>query len=211
MLPLHVACKYHHNYNVINMILERNRNSTEVTYNETQLPLHDAVGRYPLLHLDVIWLLILKSLETVSARMLYGQNVLHIALNIKKVPKQLINLLLDTVHADLLLQTVDYGMTPLHFACLHQNNAIILAVLRKNENAARMPDNQRNLPLHFTCGQYPVMKTPILHTLLNTYPESVSIMTENNSLPIHLYIEATPKGREELLSFHVSFIKPELS
>jgi len=111
----------------------------------------------------------------------------------------LINLLLDTVDEELLQQTADSGMTPLHFACLHQNDASILAVLTKNEIAAKMLDNQRKLPLHFACGQYSVLKTTILHTLLNNYPESVSKMTENNSLPIHLYIEAKPKGKEELL------------
>jgi len=31
------------------------------------------------------------------------------------------------------------------------------------------------------------------------FPESVSRMTKNNSLPINLYIEAKPKGKEELL------------
>ena len=35
MLPLHMACKYHVNYNVINVIFELNRNNAEVTYNET--------------------------------------------------------------------------------------------------------------------------------------------------------------------------------
>jgi len=35
--------------------------------------------------------------------------------------------------------------------------------------------------------------------LLNTYPESLSMTTDNNSLLIHLYIEAKPKGKEELL------------
>jgi len=63
----------------------------------------------------------------------------------------------------------------------------------------RMQDNQRNFSLYLTCSQYPVLKTTIMHTLLNTYPESVLMMTENNSLPIHLYIEAKPKGKEELL------------
>ena len=84
MLPLHVTCKFHHKFNVIDMILAINRNNAKVTYNATQLPLHDTVGRYPPLHLDVVWLLISKSPETVSARTIYGQNVLHIALNVKK-------------------------------------------------------------------------------------------------------------------------------
>jgi len=37
----------------------------------------------------------------------------------------LINLLLDTVDVELLQPTGDNGMTPLHFACLHQNDACI--------------------------------------------------------------------------------------
>jgi len=85
MLPLHMACKYHDNYNVINIIFETSRNNTEVTYNETQLPFHDAVGRDPPLHLDIVWLLMLRSPKTVSERTIFGRNILHIALNIKKL------------------------------------------------------------------------------------------------------------------------------
>jgi len=124
MLPLHMACKHHNKYNVIDMILDQNRNNTKETYNATQLPLHDAVGRYPPLHLDVVWLLISKSLGTVNARATCGQNVLHIALNIKKVPKCLINLLLNTVDEQLLQQMADKPMTPFHLVCWHQNDAI---------------------------------------------------------------------------------------
>jgi len=79
MLPLHVACEFHHKFNVIEVILAINRNNAKVTYNATQC------GRYPPLHLDVIWLLISRSLDTISARTSFGQNVLHIALNVKKL------------------------------------------------------------------------------------------------------------------------------
>ena len=116
MLPLHMVCKYHDNYDVINIIFKKNKNNAQETYNETQLPLHDVVGRDPPLHLDIVWLLMSRSPETVSARMIFGRNVLHIALHVKKVTERLINLLLDTVHKELLQQTADNGMTPLHFA-----------------------------------------------------------------------------------------------
>ncbi len=93
----------------------------------------------------------------------------------------------------------DNGMTPLHFTCLHQNDAIILSVWTKYAGAANMVDNERNLPFHFACGWYPVLKSNTLHMLLNSFPESAARTTSNNSLPIHLYVEAKPKGNEELL------------
>ena len=61
MLPLHMACKNHDNYNVINIIFKANRNNAEETYNETQLPLHDTAGRDPPIHLDIVWLLMSRS------------------------------------------------------------------------------------------------------------------------------------------------------
>jgi len=95
------------------------------------------VGRDPPLHLDIVWLLMSRSPETVSARMIFGRNVLHIALHVKKVTERLINLLLDTVHEELLQQMADNGMAPLHLACLHQNDAVILSVLNKYAGATK--------------------------------------------------------------------------
>jgi len=81
----------------------------------------------------------------------------------------------------------------------HQNDAIILSVLNKYAGATKMVDNDRNLPFHFACGWYPVLKSNTLHMLLNSFPESAAKTTSNNSLPIHLYVEAKLKGNEELL------------
>jgi len=119
-----------------------------------------------------IWMLFGFSFQDLQIQFLreqFGWNVLHIALNVKKVTEWLINLLLDTVHKELLQQMADNGMTPLHFACLHQNDAIILSVLTKNAHAANMVDNERNLPFHFSCGWYPVLESNTLHTLLNSF------------------------------------------
>jgi len=47
---LQIQCDYYD--------LRRKQNNANLTYNETQLPLHDAVGRYPPLDLNMIWLVI---------------------------------------------------------------------------------------------------------------------------------------------------------
>jgi len=49
-----------------------------VTYDNTQLPLHDMVGRYAPLDLRIMQVLISTSLESVNERTKYGQNSLHI-------------------------------------------------------------------------------------------------------------------------------------
>jgi len=65
-------------------------------------------------------------------------------------------LLLDTIDEELLQQMVDNGMILLHLACWHQYEDIILSVLTKHADAAKMVNNERNLPFHLACGQYPV-------------------------------------------------------
>jgi len=116
-----------------------------------QLPLHDVVGRCPPLQLDIVWLLISKSPETIHARTTYGQSALHNALSIKT--KCLIKLLLDTVDMQLLKQTADNGMTPLHLACWHQNDVIISSVLKKYVDAVRLVDNEIS---SLSFGMWPV-------------------------------------------------------
>jgi len=98
------------------MILQANPHNTDVTYNNTELPIHDTVGRFPPLDTRIIHLLLSTSSETVNPTIKYGHNILHIALHVKNVPEHLINCLYDSVHRHLLLQTADNGMTPLHVA-----------------------------------------------------------------------------------------------
>jgi len=109
-------------------------------------------------------------------------NTLHIALNIKRVPECLINNLLDTLNVELLEQMLYNCLTPLHLACWHQNEDIIISILRKHMDAAKILDKERGVSFHLACGQYPILQMNIIDTLMDTHPQSVSMMTNKRSL-----------------------------
>jgi len=83
ILPLHLACMHLSSYNSMRIISLIYPEGLTVRYNDTQLPLHDAVARDPPLNSTFIQMLVSKNAESVNETTLYGQNMLHIALNLK--------------------------------------------------------------------------------------------------------------------------------
>jgi len=124
--------------------------------------------------------MIRRNCGSVNERTSNGKNVLHIALNVKNVPAEIIKYLGNVIRIDAYQETDRNGMTPLHVACLYQHENIVEYVFQKCTRATQICDRNGKYPFHFACDWDERMATPIMHSLLDSFKDALCSETNNN-------------------------------
>ncbi len=99
-------------------------------------------------------------------------------------------LLLKTFHDELNLTPVDTSCTFLHVACDAPSVPldIVVSLLEVNQGAAKVEDEDGNLPIHIVCALAPT-RPDLIHLLINAYPESSFLPSrDEQELPLNLLV-----------------------
>jgi len=193
-LPIHIACINIHSLpaELLVLLLDAWPESIQKQCSYGFLPLHKAVmasaiGKHPP-NTHNLTIIIEAYPEGVHVPNLRGQYPLHCAVEAKRVSSDLVDMLLQAGGKKNVCSVVDrFGYTPLHKAVCRkkgpEERMIVEALVEKYPEAAKIPDQQGMLPLHWAVSvQEPVLE--VLMELMDVFPYAIFHKDDTGKLPL---------------------------
>lgn len=112
----------------------------------------------------------------------YSRLPIHTAC-MKGLPLGIIYALIHAHRAGLQVNDHD-GNLPLHHACSHSSNDVVLALIEACPEATQVNNNKQELPLHIACSRWDASKL-VVDCLLSKFPEACQYGNIQGFLPIH--------------------------
>jgi len=182
-LPLHLACSYNNNLEVIQALIDAYPGGARTQDYDGNLPLHKAWACGGKNDWKVIQALINAYPKGARIQNKYGNLPLHNTCYSKN-DLEVIQTLLDAYPEGVETRS-SCGMLPLHWACWKKKNdlEVIQALMNAYPKGSRIQDNDGKLPLHYSCGQKNDLK--VIQALMNAYHEGARVQDKYGKLPLH--------------------------
>jgi len=193
-LPIHIACLNINSLpsDLLVLLLDAWPESVQKQCNFGFLPLHKAImantiGQHPP-NMHSLALVLDAYPNGVHVPNLRGQYPLHCAVEAKTVSCELVDLLIQAGGKKNVCAVVDrFGYTPLHKAVGRkkgpEERMIVEALLERYPEAAKVPDRQGMLPMHWAVSMLePVLE--VLIELMDAFPYAIFHKDDAGKLPL---------------------------